>query len=241
MIGHNVTRWRVVAFVVLAAALRGDPVNAQPRVYISGDVFAEVIQLSRTTVTPPLDDSTADALAAPNGVTLGGGARVGAFLSPVWSLEIGVDTGRALREERSLSIRSPIGILIPPATLRYLARNSQQYLATSVLVGYHPVARGRLHPGFRGGMSFMRSERTFTVASASTITFTPTVPGIVVPTVTLLTNDYGVVSYGLAATVAAEAAIELSRRFAVVPEMRALAGGLGMIVLRPGVAAQIRW
>jgi len=241
MILHHVTRWRVVAFVVLAAALRGDPVNVQPRVYISGDVFAEVIRLSRTTVTPPLDDSTADALAAPNGVTLGGGARAGAFFSPVWSLEIGVDTGRALREERSLSIRSPIGILIPPATLRYLARNSQQYLATSVLVGYHPVARGRLHPGFRGGMSFMRSERTFTVASASTITFTPTVPGIVVPAVTLLTNDYGVVSYGLAATVAAEAAIELSRRFAVVPEMRALAGGLGGIVLRPGVAAQIRW
>jgi hypothetical protein len=59
--------------------------------------------------------------------------------------------------------------------------------------------------------------------------------------VTLFTNDYTSVTYGLTATVAAEAAIELSRRFAVVPEMRALAGGLGGIVLRPGVAAQWRW
>jgi hypothetical protein len=243
MIVHSRTRWRVVAFIVLAAAMRSGPAYAQARVYVSGDVFAEVMQLSRTKVTPPLDDSTADALAAPDGVTLGGGARVGAFLSPVWSLELGVDTGRALREERSLSIRSPIGLLIPPATLRYQSRTSQQYLATSILVGYHPVSRGRLRPGFRGGISFMRSERTFTVASASTLTFTPTVPGggIVIPTVTLLTNDYTVVSYGLTATVAAETAIELSRRFAVVPEIRALAGGLGGIVLRPGAAAQIRW
>ena len=243
MMLHSRTRWRVVGFFMLAAVMRIDEAHAQTRVYVSGDVFAEVIQLSRTSVTPPLDDSTADALSAPDGVTLGGGGRVGAWLSPVWSLELGVDTGRALREERSLSIRSPIGILIPQATLRYQSRTSQQYLATSVLVGYHPVARGRLHPGFRGGISFMRSERTFTVASTSSLTFTPTVPGsgVVIPTVTLFTNDYTVVNYGLAATVAAEAAIELSRRFAVVPEMRALAGGLGGIVLRPGVAAQIRW
>ena len=236
-------RWRAVAAFLAGAAAWAGPAHAQTRVYVSGDVFAEIIQLSRTTVTPALDDSTAEALTPPDGVTLGGGARVGAFFSPVWSLELGVDAGRAVREERSLSIRNPIGVFLPPATLQFQSRTSQQYLAASVLVGYHPVVRGRLQPGFRGGVSFIRSERAFTVATASSVTFTPAVPGggIVIPTVTLLTNDYTMVAYGLTATIAAEAAIELSRRFAVVPEMRALAGGLGGVVLRPGVAAQWRW
>jgi hypothetical protein len=241
MIRCKGTRWRVMGIVVGAAVWAG-PADAQTRVYVSGDVFAEIIQLSRTRVVPALVDSTAEALTPPDGVTLGGGARIGAFFSPVWSLELGVDVGKEVREERSLSIRNPISPLLPPPTLQYESRTSQQYLATSILAGYHPVVRGRVRPGFRGGISFMRSERAFTVATASSLTFTPAVPGvIVVPTVTLFTNEYTAVTYGLTATVAAEAAIELSRRFAVVPEMRALAGGLGGIVLRPGVAAQWRW
>src|SRR6185503_1719174 len=118
----------------------------------------------------------------------------------------------------------------------------QRYLATSVLAGYHPVVRGRIQPGFRGGISFVRSERHFTVANAS-ISTTPLLPGggILIPTVVLLTNDYTTVSYGLTATVAAEVAIDLAEHFAIVPEMRALAGGLGGIVMRPGVAARWRW
>jgi hypothetical protein len=46
---------------------------------------------------------------------------------------------------------------------------------------------------------------------------------------------------GLTATLAAEAAIEVSRHFAVIPEMRVHAGGLGGFVLRPGVAARWLW
>ena len=241
MIVCSGTRWRVMG-IVLGAVVWAGAADAQTRVYVGGDMFAEIIQLSRTSIVPALVDSTAEALTPPDGATLGGGARIGAFFSPVWSLELGVDVGRAVREERSLSIRNPLSPLLPPATLPYQSRTRQQYLATSVLAGYHPVVRGRIQPGFRGGVSFMRSERAFTVATASSLTFSPTVPGgIVVPTVTLFTNDYTAVTYGLTATVAAEAAIELSRRFAVVPEVRALAGGLGGIVLRPGLAAQWRW
>jgi hypothetical protein len=45
----------------------------------------------------------------------------------------------------------------------------------------------------------------------------------------------------LTATLGAEAAIDLSDQFAVVPEVRAHAGGLGGILLRPGVAVRWRW
>jgi hypothetical protein len=231
----------VIVSLGIAACAR--PAQAQTRVYVTGDLFGEIIQLSKTTVIPALEDSVPQALAPPDGVTLGGGARVGAFFTPVCSLELGVDIGRAIDEERTLSIRSPLGLLVPPRALEYRSRTSQRYAATSVLAGYHPVVRGRIQPGFRGGISFMRSERSFTVASASFLTISPTVPGggIILPTVVLLTNDYTTVSYGLTATLAAEVAIDLASHFAIVPEMRALGGGLGGIVLRPGVAARWRW
>jgi hypothetical protein len=232
-------RAAIVSFGIVASA---SPVQAQTRVYVTGDLFGEIIQLSRTTIVPALD-GTAEALTPSDGVTFGGGARIGAFFTPVWSLELGVDLGRAIREERTLSIRSPLGLLVPPRALEYRSRTSQRYIATSVLAGYHPVVRGRIQPGFRGGISFMRSERQFTVASASTLTITPTFPGggIIVPTIALLTNDYTAVSYGVTATLAAEVAIDLANHLAIVAEMRALAGGLGGIVLRPGVAARWRW
>jgi hypothetical protein len=62
-----------------------------------------------------------------------------------------------------------------------------------------------------------------------------------VPTISLITDEYRTVANGLTATLAAEAAIEVSRHFAVVPEVRAHAGGLGGIVVRPGVAARWLW
>jgi hypothetical protein len=241
MISRRAHLWRTaIVLVVMTAGARSS--QAQTRGYVAGDLFGEIIQLSKTTVTPALEDSTVDALSPPDGATFGGGARIGAFFGPQWSLELGVDVGREISEERTLSIRNPISVLAPVASLQYRSRTSQRYLATSVLAGYHPVVRGRIQPGFRGGISFVRSERHFTVANAS-ISTTPLLPGggILIPTVVLLTNDYATVSYGLTATVAAEVAIDLAEHFAIVPEMRALAGGLGGIVMRPGVAARWRW
>jgi hypothetical protein len=225
--------------VLLCAGACAEPARAQTRVYVAGDVFAEVIRLSRTTVTPELASGVSDLVSPEDGVTVGGGARIGAFLSPVWSLEFGVDVGKAIRDERTRSLGTISGLPRALPTLQYRSRTSQRFSAASVLVGYHPVVRGRIQPGFRGGISFMRTEREFTVASISTLTLTPTLPGVILPSFEVVTNEYSTVSLGLAATVAAEVAIDLTDHLAAVAEIRALAGGLGGIVLRPGVA--VRW
>ena len=220
--------------------------HAQTRVYVTGEFFAEAMQLSRTTVSPELPDDLSDLVNPENGVTVGGGARIGAFFSPVWSLEFGVDAGKAIGNERTRPFRNSTGPLLPLPPLQFVARTSQQFTAASVLIGYHPVVRGRLQPGFRGGVSFMRAERQFTMASVSIETLTPTRPGggVIVPTlptISIATSLYSVVNNGLTATLAAEAAIDFTEHFGVVPEIRAHAGGIGAILLRPGVAVRWRW
>ena len=221
--------------------------NAQTRVYVTGEFFAEAMQLSRTTVSPELANGLSDLVNPDDGVTVGGGGRIGAFFTPVWSLEFGFDAGKAVGDERTRSLGNSIGLPLPLPFLQYVARTSQQFTAASVLVGYHPVVRGRIQPGFRGGVSFVRAERQFTVASISTITVTPIRPGggsvIVptIPTISLETSLYSAVSNGLTATLAAEVAIDFTDHFGVVPEIRAHAGGIGAILLRPGVAARWRW
>jgi len=119
---------------------------------------------------------------------------------------------------------------------------STRFSAASVLAGYHPPARGRVRAGFRGGLSLMRTERTSTSASSPSIRFT-SIPGVPVPVPIASVNTIAITTFGngLTATLAAEAAIEASRHFAVVPEMRVHAGGLGGFVLRPGVAARWLW
>jgi hypothetical protein len=240
MIGAaTIRRALIVLLCVVACA---EPAGAQARAYVAGDVFAEVTRLSRTTVTPELASGASDFVSPEDGVTVGGGARVGAFFSPLWSLELGVDVGKAIRDERTRSLGNVSGLPRTLPTLQYRSRSSQRFSAASVLVGYHPVVRGRVQPGFRGGVSFMRTERQFTVASIATLTLTPTLPaGLLVPSFSIVTNEYSTVSLGLAATVAAEAAIELTDHLATVAEIRGLAGGLGGIVLRPGVAVRWRW
>ena len=218
------------------------PASADTRIYVSGDLFAEITRLSRT-IAP--DSTTFPDIADPgDGVTIGGGGRIGAFFAPAWSLELGLDVAREVNEERTLSLRQPIGLPLPlPApSLQYQSRTRHRFSASSVLLGYHPPARGRIQAGFRGGVSFMHVERSLTSASISSVTFLPTLPGV--PGFTrfeVVTSEFTFVTNGLSGTVAAETAISLSSHFAVVPEVRVLAGGLGGILIRPGFAARWRW
>jgi hypothetical protein len=225
----------------LALCVSVEPARAQTRIYMTGDLFAEMTRLSRT-IAPDLLGSGADA-APRDGVTAGGGGRIGAFFTRAWSLELGMDFGKTISDERTLGVRPPIGLLIPSRGLQYQSRTSHRFSASSVLLGYHPPARGRIHAGFRGGVSFMHTERMFTVASiGSSLTFGPTLPGIPpVLTISLVTDQYTAVTNGLTATLAAEAAIDVSGHFAIVPEVRAHAGGLGGILIRPGVAVRWLW
>jgi len=229
-------------FLFLCLALFVAPsARAQSRIYVSGDLFAEITRMSRSTVTP--DDIGLSNSAPVDGVTGGGGARVGAFFSPEFSLEFGVDLGKTISDEQTLSVPIPAGIVFPFPVPQFQSRTSTRFTAMSVLAGYHPPARGRVHAGFRGGISLMHTERTSSSASvSSSFVFTSIPPfTMVVPSLSVVTRDLTTIANGLTATLAAEAAIEASRHFAVVPEMRVHAGGLGGFVLRPGVAARWLW
>ena len=234
------TTMRRTLFTCLALCALVQPAHAQTRIYVSGDLFADITRFSRTTTPDALGLALNDG--PRDGVTFGGGGRIGAFFAPSWSLEFGVDFGKRFDDERTLEIRVPIRLAVPSSSLQYQSRTGHRFTASSVLLGYHPPVRGRIQPGFRGGVSFMHSERTFTSVGTSQI-FGPTVPGIVqvLPTISVATDQYTSVVNGLTATLGAEAAIDLSDQFAVVPEVRAHAGGIGGILLRPGVAVRWRW
>jgi len=223
-------------YVALSVALSlARAASAQTRIYVSGDLFAEITRMSRTMVTP--DDLGLSNTGPVDGVTGGGGGRVGAFFSPDWSLELGVDLGRTISHTQTLTVRLPAGLIFPFPPPQYQSRTSTRFSATSVLAGYHPPARGHVRAGFRGGISLMHTERTSTNASIGSI-FTSIGR---VPRISVATTEVTTIGNGLTATLAAEAAIEASRHFAVVPEMRVHAGGLGGFVLRPGVAARWLW
>ena len=235
---------RSALFVWLAICAGGQPARAQTRVYVSGDLFAEMPKFSRLVVSPD-DFGSSDSTVPPDSVSVGGGGRVGAFLSPEWSLELGVDLGRTISHTRTTTIRGLAGLSPAPVPQQFTSGTSNRYSATSVLLGYHPPAAGRVHAGFRGGLSFMHRVGTFVNATVSTTTsFTtvsPSFPPLPVTTLIVTASEYSSIGNVITATVGAEAAVDVSDHFAIVPEVRVHAGGIGAILVRPGVSARWRW
>jgi hypothetical protein len=220
--------------------LWGSSVAAQTRVYVGGDLFADVTRFSRI-IAP--DTQVAARTFPPDSVEPGGGARVGAFFSPRWSLELGFDVGGTHTRTETVTLPGPQlpGIVIRPVS--YESTATARFAATSVLIGYHPAPRGRIHPGFRGGVSIMHRRDTFTVANSgfsfgSDATLTVVVNGTPVPTFVTV-EEYTTIANLLTATLGAEAALAISEHLAVTPELRLHAGGLAGVLLRPGVS--VRW
>jgi hypothetical protein len=218
---------------IFVCAVAGS-VAAQTHIYVSGDLFAEMPKFSRLTTSPDLF-GTSDTVTPQNGVGAGGGGRIGVFLSPEWSVEFGVDIAGTISSSRTTLITGPIGIVPPPTPVPYTSNSTNSYGATSVLLGYHPPVHGRVHPGLLGGISFMHRVASYdspTVSTASSAAGT---------TMTVTSTTYGAIDNGLTATVGAEAAVDVSDQLAIVPEVRVHAGGIGAILIRPGVAVRWRW
>ena len=220
------------------------PARAQTHVYVSGDLFAEMPKFSRTTVSPD-NFGTSDTTVPPDSVAVGGGGRIGAFLSPEWSVELGVDVGQKFDNIRTTTIRGLASLAPLPLAQQFTSETTNRYSATSVLLGYHLPARGRVHAGFRGGISFMHRTASYvtpTVSESSSVTVgTPSSPPQAASTLTVTANEYDSTLNVLTATVGAEAAVDVSSHFAIVPEVRVHAGGIGAILIRPGVSARWRW
>jgi hypothetical protein len=230
-----VKRTVLCAFLFLAAA---SSARAQSSVYVGGSLFADLRRASGSTGTLVLDGDTA-----------GGGVRLGGFLAPRWSLELGVDVGGTTTGDLSngdgITTQFINGVAYPSLLISSDQHFSSRVAATSVLVGYHPPARGRLRPGFRGGMSFMHTHSTVTVSTRYTLSGSTILPpsGVIGTTVLLPTprpTTLNSVANEMAATVAAELAFAFFEHAAVVPEVRAH-GFASRFVIRPGVSLRWAW
>lgn len=210
---------------------------AQDAGYVSGSVFADIRVFSHTSGVPYYADQfSLDATG------IGGGIRIGTFLHPRWSLELSAE----FASRTSVDLGNDVRILtFPPLPLDF--RASTEFLTVTTTIGFHQPAVGRFRFGYRGGFSFVRGTyesdyQVFPIAAevptrAAGLTFPTIVPPQFGQTVTQQHNSG-------ALALAFESAIDLTRRVAVVPELRALVfsapfSGPAVFLIRPGVA--VRW
>jgi hypothetical protein len=228
--------------------------SAQSANYIGGTGFADVklFGASGLTYYPPSEEPSLNKTGA------GGGLRIGTFLHSKVSLEFAVDAGTATRT----TYQYPVVILAiyPPLPSRQL-RESTQFMTFTTVVGYHPAARGRIRLGYLAGLSFVRA------------TYTSDLPGYVLRAATFDQNQLSYIPISLDGSVRSpvsvsiptsiynprpvtrhdltggtllgfEAAFDLGKRLAIVPEVRAVmfeqpSDGPGVFLIRPGVG--VRW
>ncbi len=204
---------RTVLAVVMILMTLATPALAQTRAFVTADVFADLKRFSGDPSTNVLDGDAA-----------GGGVRVGTFLTPQWSVELGVDLGRsttALLDTPTTAIKGA------PPPLRQ-TRTVNRLTATSVVVAFH-TSGARVQLGYIGGLTLLHVVRR-----------TDTLVGGVAQK----TRVRDMIDNVPAATLGMEARIAVGKHFGVVPEVRALAfslSGTGPsgFAIRPGVAA--RW
>src|SRR5262249_17977823 len=131
--GTSLTALGVFAFA--------SPGSAQPGLFVTGAVFADVKRFSRDTISlsVPLD-----------GTAFGAGGRIGVALTPRWTAEIGIDAGRTTTNVRDLFTPSPV-----PRQMR----TENHLVATSAVIGYRPQVTGRVRFGYFAGLTFMHTLR----------------------------------------------------------------------------------
>jgi hypothetical protein len=225
-----------VSFVSLILLASGAGSAAAQTVCVAGDAFLDV---RRPSGTEAVGGNTGAIPTKYDSTTGGGGVRIGAFVAPRWTVELGFDPGATASNQLSTPVAIPLvttGILLLPS---YSATSSNRVTATSVLLGYHPETRGRLRPGFRAGLTFLHTSTSTKETITYTIQNNPTFPGVIpIPTPEPTNTQVTSVTNEVAATVGGEVAIAVNARSAVVPELRAFGAGTHFVI-RPGVA--FRW
>lgn len=229
-----------------AAMLFPSNASAQTTNYIGITGFADIRQFgtSNGCCFAGYGDVSLDATGA------GGGLRIGTYLHPRWSLELGVDVAT----KETVEIEDQVRILIfPPPRVRDL-KASTSFADVTTMVGYHPPAAGRVRLGYRVGFSFVHATyksdypgyypQPLALFSDSRISAVPPgnlpSPTVIVPPIVALTQkqNTGALAFGF------DASINFTRRLAVTPELRAMVFstpniGPGVFLIRPGVG--VRW
>lgn len=222
--------------------------------YVGGAGFADVklFGASGLTYYPPGGEPSLNKIGA------GGGLRIGTFLHSKVSLEFAVDAGTATRTTYGYPV--VILAIYPPLPSRQL-RESTQFITFTTIVGYHPAAHGRVRLGYLAGLSFVRA------------TYTSDLPGYVLPAATFEQGQLSYIPVSTSGSVGSpvpisiptsiynpqpvtrhdltggtmlgfEAAVQLGKRLAIVPEVRAVMfkqpnAGPGVFLIRPGIG--VRW
>lgn len=122
------------ALLLLAAS---EPVLAQTRLFVSGDVFADHKRFSGNSTESILDVTRA-----------GGGGGAGVQVSDRWDVRGEVEIG---------STTTITEALLPPVTA-FLTRTRNGITAYSALVGFSPATGPRVRFTVVGGISFLHSK-----------------------------------------------------------------------------------
>ena len=242
------------SLVVCAAScqlLCASTVSAQTRGYVGGTAFGDIRQFGSTITRGPfpVDDVSRDATGA------GGSLRVGTWLHPRWTLEVGAD----LSSKTSTTETGPVIAIFPPVPPLEL-KFSTRFASVTTMVGFHSPAGRRVRLGYLAGFSFVRATHTTEYPSirglsifengngvgwvfadisvggtSSSIARAPSTPSV---TTVTTTRNSGALTLGV------EAAIDLTATIAVVPELRAstfstATSGPSVFLIRPGVG--VRW
>jgi hypothetical protein len=231
----------VRAVLAVVCVLAGAATTAaQTAGYVGGSVFADVRLFGSSSGVPYYGDQF-----SLDTTGVGGGLRVGTFLHPRWSLELAADTSSRATVDLNDTVRILVAL---PTPLNF--RASARFVTVATTVGFHQHAAGRVKLGYRAGFSFVRATYTsdypsfvlpaeiFTRAGSG-----PAFPTILPPpqfTTRTITQSHnaGALVLGF------ESAIDLTRRVAVTPEVRAFLfsapyNGPGIFLIRPGVA--VKW
>ena len=146
---HVATAGLRLVFTLLFIAIAGRTASAQSGPYVSGTVFGDIKRFGGTDIDRGDDeDDSFDATG------LGGSVRVGTWVHPQWTLELGVDVG----SKTTSSFTNPIQIQIFPPIPPFEIKNSNSFMSVSTVVGFHPRADGRIRFGYLAGFSFVRGR-----------------------------------------------------------------------------------
>jgi hypothetical protein len=229
------------AALALIALFVADEAFAQEGVYVQGAVFADIRQFGTTAI----DVASLEGDSSLDATGIGGSVRVGTWLDRRWTLEAGFD----MANQTTVEIENPYILALFPPNLRPRDLSvSTSFTNVTTTVGFHQRANRRLRFGYRAGFSFVRattrSEIPFLASAPVSFVLGDLAAALprfrLVPERTQTTleqkQNTGALVLGF------EAAVRVTRRLSVVPEVRALAfstSGRGTFLIRPGAGA--RW
>jgi hypothetical protein len=230
---HRAAPYTRVALGFLCFLVFASTASAQTGTYIAGAGFADV-RLFDGASSPTLfgEDISRDGTAA------GGSVRVGTWVHPRWTLEVGAD----IASRTSSSFQGPVIAIFPPVP-RLELRSSTSFVSVTTMVGFHSPAGRRVRMGYLAGFGFVRTTHQTDIPSVALPFFTfedllGSITSVPRPSLALPSGALSNKRNSGALTLGVEAAIDLTPKFAVVPELRASTLS-GVFLIRPGVGA--RW